>query len=58
MVAPTRMVMSRTKGPSYSRVLSNSIPLFPRMIVVRGGVVKVYDNDPTYQDSKLTWRNQ
>jgi hypothetical protein len=53
MVAPTRMVMPRTIGTRGSRVLSDSIPLFPRMIVVRE-VVRVYVDHPTYQDSKLT----
>jgi hypothetical protein len=57
MVAPTRMIMLRTKGYRGSRVLSDSIHLFPRMIAVRRGVVRVYDDHPTYQDSKLTQRN-
>jgi hypothetical protein len=56
MVSPTRMVMLGMKGPSGSRVLSNSIPLFPRMRLVRGGVVRVHDDHPTCQDSRLTQR--
>jgi hypothetical protein len=53
MATLARMVMLRTKGYRDSRVLSDSIPLFPRMIAIRG-VVRVYDDHPTYQDSKLT----
>jgi hypothetical protein len=47
--------MSRTNGPSGSRVLSDLIPLFPRMKVVRERIVRVYNDYPTYQDSKLTY---
>jgi hypothetical protein len=54
MVAPTRMVVLRMKGHRGSRVLHGSIPLFPIMIWVRVGVVRVYDDHPTYQDSTLT----
>jgi hypothetical protein len=46
-------VMLRTIGHRGSKALSELIPLFPRMIVV-SGVVRVYDDHPTYQDCKLT----
>jgi hypothetical protein len=55
MTAPARMVVLRTNGYRGSRVLSDLIPLFPRMIAVRGVViVRVYDAHPTFQNSKLT----